>query len=213
MAETTETPVGLSIPEGYEELPLSGIPETIAATRELLLPADRAAGEFVLGSLQVFLSALAERNALYCGIGRHLSALNGQLITSSLVITALDFPGERNPRLVLRDVLLGKARAHETGQADLVDLPVGPVAFFEHILTLPNPAIPGQHPLAAGAEAPVWQLEAFVPSPAGDRLITIEVSTPFAEHGPQYRTMAVAMANGVSFDPPAGDDPLTALLG
>jgi hypothetical protein len=210
VAETTETPVGLSIPQGYAELPLDDIASTVEVTRRLVdelgTEEQREAGEFVFSSLYFFLSALAERNAVYCGIGRHSSALDGSLITSSLVITVLDFPGERNPRLVLRDVLLGKARADESGQADIVDLPDGPAAFFEHTLSLPNPA-------TAGVEVPVWQLEAFVPSPSGDRLVTIEVSTPFAGHGPQYRTMVVEMANAVDFEPPAPADPLQALLG
>jgi hypothetical protein len=210
VAETTEIPVQLAIPPGYAELPLENITATVDLTRQLVdelgTESQKDAGEFVFSSLYFFLSALAERNAVYCGIGRHLSALNHQLITSSLVVTVMDFPGERNPRLVLRDLLLAKSRAHESGQADIVDLAGGPAAFFEHTLSLPNPATPG-------VEVPVWQLEAFVPSAAGDRLVTIEVSTPFAEHGPQYRTMAVTMANGVSFDPPSGADPLTALLG
>ena len=212
-----ESPVWLSIPEGYAELPLDDIPETIEATRQLVTelgtPDQRQAAAFVLSSLNVFLTTLAERNAIYVGLGRHQSALNGQLITSSLVVTVLDFPGERNPRLVLRDLLVAKARAHEHGQADILDLEDRPAAFFEHTLSLPNPALPGQHVLAEGAEVPVWQLEAFVPSPGGDRLVTFEVSTPFAEHGPQYRAMVVAMAARLSFQPPAADDPLAALLG
>ena len=218
MAATTEpAPVWLSIPPGYAELPLDDVPQTVDVTRRLVAelgtPDQQQAGEYVLGSLTVFLEALAERQAVYCGIGRHRSAINGQLITSSLVVTVLDFPGERNPRLVLRDLLIGKAQAHETGQPDIIDLPNGPVAFFEHTLSLPNPAIPGQHVLAAGTEVPVWQLEAFVPAPAGDRLVTIEASTPFADHGPQYRAMIVAMAAAVAFQPPAEVDPLAALLG
>ncbi|HYU03718.1 MAG TPA: hypothetical protein VEL02_07735 [Jatrophihabitantaceae bacterium] len=225
MAATTEpgpadrqaAPVWLSIPPGYAELPLDDIPQTIDVTRRLVTelgtPEQRQAGEFVLGSLTVFLEALAERKAIYCGIGRHQSALNRQPITSSLVVTVLDFPGERNPRLVLRDLLIGKAQAHEAGQPDIFDLPNGPVAFFEHTLSLPNPAIPGQHVLAASTEVPVWQLEAYVPSATGNRLVTIEASTPFADHGPQYRAMVVAMAAGVAFQPPADADPLAALLG
>ncbi|WP_433362625.1 hypothetical protein ACQPZX_30655 [Actinoplanes sp. CA-142083] len=210
MAETTEIPVWLSIPSGYAELPLEDIASTVDVTRRLVdelgTEEQREAGEFVFSSLYFFLSALAERNAVYCGIGRHSSFLTGGLITSSLVVTVMDFPGERNPRLVLRDVLIGKARAQEAGQPDIVDLPGGPAAFFEHTLSLPNPA-------TAGVEVPVWQLEAFVPSPGGDRLVTIELSTPFAEHGPQYRTMVVEMANAVRFEPPASADPLSALLG
>jgi hypothetical protein len=85
--------------------------------------------------------------------------------------------------------------------------------FFERTLMLPTPAMPGRHVLAEGTESPVWQLEAFVPSPEGDKLATIEVSTPFAEHGPQYRTMVVTMAAGVAFWPPVGHDPLAVLLG
>ncbi|WP_433306260.1 hypothetical protein ACQP2F_20310 [Actinoplanes sp. CA-030573] len=219
MTETTDAaaPVWLSIPEGYAELPLENIPETIETTSKLVdelgPPEQRRAATFVLRSLNAFLTALAERNAIYCGLGRHQSALNGQVITSTLVVTVLDFPGERNPRLVLRDLLVGKAEAAEQGQADILDLPHGPAAFFEHTLLLPAPPIPGQHVLAEGAEAPVWQLEAFVPSPAGDRLVTFELSTPFAAHGPQYRAMVVAMAGRLSFEPPADADPLAALLG
>lgn len=220
MAETAEAgaaPVWLSIPEGYAELPLDDIPQTIDVTRRLVdelgTAEQRRAAAFVLSSLDVFLGTLAERNAVYAGLGRHRSALNGQLITSSLVVTVLDVPGERNPRLVLRDLLVGKARAHEHGQADVLDLPAGPAAFFEHTLSLPNPAVPGQHVLAEGTEVPVWQLEAFVPSPGGDRLVAFELSTPFAEHGPQYRAMVVAMAARLSFQPPPEEDPLAALLG
>lgn len=210
-------PVWLSIPPGYAELPLADIPETMEATRRLITELgtaeQRQAQEFVLGSLTVFLEALIERQAVYCGIGRHQSALDGQVITSSLVISVLDFPGERNPRLVLRDTLIAKARAHEAGQPDIVELPDGPVAFFEHTLSLPDPAIPGRHVLAVGTEMPVWQLEAFVVSPTGDRLVTIETSTPFAEHGPQFRPMVIAAAVGVAFQPPTEADPLKALLG
>jgi hypothetical protein len=209
--------VWLSIPDGYAALPLENIPETIAATGQLVAelgtPQQRQASDHVLGSLSVFLGMLAERRAVYCGLGRHLSAINGQLITSSMVVTLLEFPEQRNPRLVLKDLLQAKVDAREAGQPDLVDLPNGPAMFFERTLMLPTPAIPGQQVLAEGTESPVWQLEAFVPSPDGDKLATIEVSTPFAEHGPQYRTMVVTMAAGVAFKPPFGSGPLTALLG
>jgi len=214
---TEAEPVWLSIPDGYAELPLDDIPEAVDATGRLIAELgtaeQRQAADFVLSSLNVFLQTLADRNAVYCGVGRHRSALDGRLITSSLVATVLDFPGERNPRIVLRDILLAKARDQQTGQADIIEMPAGPVAFFEHILSLPDPAIPGGHPLAEGVEVPVWQLEAFVPSPAGDRLVTIEASTPFADHGPQYRRMVAAMAAAVEFHPPADTDALAALLG
>jgi hypothetical protein len=219
--ETTTEPepagVWLSIPDGYAALPLDNIPETIAATGQLVAefgtPEQRRASDYVLGSLNFFLESLAERRAVYCGIGRHQSAINGQLITSSLVVTLLEFPEQSNPRLVLKDLLQGKVDAREAGQTDLVDLPNGPVMFFERTLMLPTPAIPGQHVLTEGTESPVWQLKAFVPSSEGDKLATIEVSTPFTEHGPQYRGMVVTMAAGVAFRPPFGRDPLSALAG
>ncbi|WP_203842120.1 hypothetical protein [Winogradskya humida] len=209
--------VWVEIPQGYAALPLTGIAETVEAVGKLVTelgpPNIREAGDTVLSSLQVFLETLAERRAVYCGVGRHRSALNDQLITSSLVVTLLEFPEENNPRLVLKDLLEAKAGAGEAGQTDLVDLPNGPALFFERVTLMPAPAIPGQHVLAEGVESPVWQLEAFVPSPQGDKLATIEVSTPFAEHGPQYRAMLVAMASGVVFEEPVDSDPLAALLG
>ena len=219
--ETTTEPepagVWLSVPDGYAALPLDDIAETIAATgrlvAELGTPEQREAAPYVLGSLNMFLPALAERRAVYCGVGRHLSAIDGRLITSSLVATMLEFPSRRNPRLLLAELLQGKVGAREAGQTDLVDLPNGPAMFFERTLTLPAPAIPGRHVPAGGTDSPVWQLEASVPSPEGDKLLTIELATPFAEHGPQYRSMIVAMAAGVGFHPPAEDDPLSALLG
>jgi hypothetical protein len=219
VATTDPGPAGvwLAIPEGYAALPLENIPDTIAVTRQLVAELGPAAqhqlNDHVLDLLGFSLEALAERRTVYCGFGRHRSAVNGQLITSSLVVTLLEFPEERNPRLVLRDLLLGKDNAGEAGQADLVDLPNGPVLFFERTRMLPRPAAPGQHVLAESTESPVWQLEAFVPSPEGDELATIEVSTPLVEHGPQYRTLVVTMAAGVTFKPPIGHDPLSALLG
>ena len=209
--------VWLSIPDGYTPLPLDNIPATLTATEQLVnelgTVGQREASRFVLGSLTVMLETLAERSAVYCGVGRHLSAINGQPITSSLVVTLLEFPGRRNPRLVLRGLLQAKKDANESGQPDLVDLPNGPAAFVERIRMLPTPPIPGQDVLAPDTESPVWQLEAFVPSPEGDTLATIAVSTPFADDGPQYRSMVVGIAAGVGFRPPAQVDALVALLG
>ncbi|WP_280519340.1 hypothetical protein [Winogradskya consettensis] len=206
-----------AVPPGYASLPLENIPETIEITGKLLgelgTPQLRESGDFVLEALRTFLRTLADRRAVYCGVGRHRSAINDQLISSSLVVTLLEFPDESNPRLVLANLLEAKADADDVGQPDLVDLVNGPAMFFERTVMMPAPAIPGQHVLAEGVESPVWQLEAFVPSPQGDKLATIEVSTSFAEHGPQYRAMLVAMASGVVFEEPVDSDPLAALLG
>lgn len=195
--------VWLVVPTGYAALPLADIPQTLEVTgrlvEELAPPALRAAGRSVLGPLAVMLETLAAGRAVYCGVGRHRSAIDGQVVTSSLVVSLLEFTGARNPRLVLKDLIEAKRDDGETGATDVVDLPNGPVMFFERTLMLPAPPALGQHVLAEGVESPVWQLEAFVPAPDGDKLATIQLSTPFAEHGPQYRAVVVAMASTVSF--------------
>lgn len=208
--------VWLAVPDGYASLPLRDIPATLDVTRQLVddlgTTAQRAAGGVVLGSLATLLQGLAERNAVYCGVGRHLSALDGRLVTSSLVVTLLEFPHRRNPRLVLTGLLESKKDAGEIGQADLVELPNGPALFFERTRTLPTPPALGRDAMAASTESPVWQLEAFVPSAEGDKLAVIEVSTPFVGAGPQYRGMLVGLAAGVAFRPPQ-NDMLAALRG
>jgi hypothetical protein len=191
--------VWVALPDGYAPLPLEDVPAVIATTAGLIGP------DPVLGTLEVLLTTLAARNAAYCGVGRHLSALGGGLVTSSLVIALMAVPGARNPRLVLKELLRGKRDAGEAGQVDLVDLANGPVLFFERVLLLPG--------LTDGELDQVWQLEAFVPSPDGDQLATIELSTPFVDDGPQFRAMVVGMAASVGFRPPVEDDPLAALLG
>lgn len=223
MTDPTGRPTGrvpaavwLAIPDGYASLPLHDIPETLDATGQLIdelgTATQRATGAVALGTLATLLAGLAERNAVYCGVGRHLSALDGRLVTSSLVVTLLEFPHRRNPRLVLTGLLESKKDAGEIGQADLVELPNGPALFFERTRTLPTPPAPGRDAIAASAESPVWQLEVFVPSAEGDRLATIEVSTPFVGEGPQYRGMLVGLAAGVAFRPPQ-NDMVTALRG
>jgi hypothetical protein len=44
-------------------------------------------------------------------------------------------------------------------------------------------------------------------------LATIELSTPFAEHGPQYPTTIVTLAAGLSFNLSVAHNPLSALMG
>ncbi|WP_041832598.1 hypothetical protein [Actinoplanes sp. N902-109] len=209
--------VWFGVPDGYAPLPLHDLTDTMSVTYQLIqeLGTDeqRALSGTALGALAVYLGELAERGAVYCGIGRHVSETDGSPVTSSLVVTLQEYPGRRNPRLLLRDVAEGKRRAGEHGHAELVDLPNGPALFVERELLLPAPPRPGDHVLTVAAEAPVWQLEAFLPGPDGDRLAVIEVSTPFVAAGPQFRPMTVAMAAALSFRPPADQDPLASLLG
>jgi hypothetical protein len=217
-AQTPEPPaVWFGVPDGYAPLPLENLAETMSATYRLVdelgTAEQRALSGEALGALQVYLGELAERGAVYCGIGRHRSETDDSPVTSSLVVTLREFPGQRHPRLLLRDVAEGKRRAGERGHAEIIDLPDGPAMFVERTLLLPVPPREDSHVLAAAEEAPVWQLEAFLPAPDGDRLAVIEVSTPFLDAGPQFRPMTVAMAAALSFRPPADVDPLAALLG
>ncbi|GGL11806.1 hypothetical protein [Mangrovihabitans endophyticus] len=215
-SEPDPAAVWLTIPDGYAELPLTDIKATTDATATLIdglgTPQQQHAAGYVLNSLTVLLTLLRDRRAVYCGLGRHRSAVDGSPITSSLVVTLLDFPDTRNPKLVLRDLLDAEARTGAPAQVDLVDLPHGPALFVERTRLMPTPTLPGQHPLTDD-QSPVWQLTASIPSPRGDRLATIETTTPFADHGPQYRPMTVEMAAALSFTPPPEQNPLDALLG
>ncbi|GAA1994773.1 hypothetical protein [Amycolatopsis minnesotensis] len=75
--------------------------------------------------------------------------------------------------------------------------------FLERTRQLPTPQLPGQPELPDEATSPVFQLEAHIPSEAGDKLASIEFSTPYESRGPQFRAMVLAMASSVSFEPPA----------
>ncbi len=206
----------LTIPDGYAELPLHDLEAVMSGTNTLIADVgtseQRLAADFALGSLATLLTMLSERNAMYCGIGRHLSVIDGSTVTSTLVVTLFEFPGEREPKLILRDLLEAEAQEGDPAEISLVEMDKRPVLFVERTNQLPAPTIPGQQPPTA-AEAPVWQLTASVPSRRGDRLATIEVSTPFVEHGPQYRPMLVDVARSITFEPPQDSDPLAVLLG
>lgn len=65
-----------------------------------------------------------------------------------------------------------------------------------------------------GLTTKVFQLEALVPADDGAKLVSIELSTPFVEHGPEFRGMVVEMAASVSFTappPPTGGEKHTSI--
>jgi hypothetical protein len=217
-AETSPEPPALwaEIPDGYVALPLTDIPATMATAERLIdelgTAQQRDLAPGVLASLGAHLSRLAGDNAVYCGLGAHATDDIG-VVTSSLVISLLGFPGARNPRLLLKELLLAKQRAGERGEVELGELPGGPVLFFERTRMLPVPVQPRDHVLAEPVEAPVWQTEVLVPNSEGDRLATIEFSTPDVAAGPRYRRMLAELAATLRFEPPVTSDPLAALLG
>lgn len=208
----------IELPKGYFPLPMENIDETLAtaeANLTELAPEDRRPLlSAVIGTFAVLLDELQERNTAYCGLGWH-TAEDGAIVPSSLVISIQTFPQRRNPRLVLKDMVEIRAEANEHGQVDLVDLEPGPALFFESVLTLPRPRIPGegQSPEGAAAtgtdaaqNAEVYQLQALVPSADGTKLAAIDFSTPDIPHGPRFRAMMVLMANSVSFTAPPGSE-------
>lgn len=207
LTEDGDIPLWIDIPEGYFALPLDRIGPALDEADSMLTDVADADQQplihAVTGVLSVLLADLAARGALYCGIGRHTSPTDESAVTSSLVVSLLEFPGTRNPRLVLGDLVTAKADANERGQADLVDLDGRPVLFFERTRHLPTPQLPGQPDVAEDATSPVFQLEAFVPSGDGSKLANIEFSTPFESHGPEFRMMMAQLALSVSFEPPA----------
>jgi hypothetical protein len=198
-----ETPVWVELPVGFAPLPTDDIDQRMATAEAVLaeLAPEQLKGAVrpVVGALTYFLHDLAARNALYCGIGHHLSAVDGSTVTSSLVVSLQRFWEERNPRLVLKDLLQTKLDAGDRGQSDLVDLANGPVLFFETTLVMPTPQLPGLPPVPDGSTTRIFQLEALVPSADGTMMAAIEFSTPFESYGPEFRTMAAS----VSFTEPA----------
>jgi hypothetical protein len=203
----------IELPRGYFPLPMDDIDATLAATEanltELTPEDKRPLLSAVIGTFTVLLEQLQERNTAYCGLGWHTTE-DGEIVPSSLVISLQTFPERRNPRLVLKDMVEVRAEAGAHGQVDLVDLNPGPALFFESVLSLPKPRIPGQPAddapgdAADKAKADVYQLQALVPSGDGTKLAAIDFSTPDIPHGPRFRAMMVLMANSVSFTAPPG---------
>ena len=198
------------IPTGYFPLPIDDLEASMARAEEVLteLAPDELRSTIapVVSTLTVLLRELAARNTLYCGVGHHLSAVDGSVVTSSLVLAHQDVGEKRNPRLVLGDLARMKADAGERGQADLVDVAGRPMFFFERTRQLPTPRLPGRPEVPEDSLSPVFQLEAVVPSDDGSELVAIDFSTPQEAYGPEFRAMVVQLAASVSFEPPVAED-------
>ena len=204
-----EPGVWLDIPEGYFALPLRDLDETVPAALRILTelgePEQRPLIELTVGTLGVFLQDLAARNAVYCGIGRHASAVDGGEVTSTLVVSVQDTEAAGDPRLLLGEMLDRLAAEDWHGQADLLEVVGRPVLFCEQVQELPAPQLPGGPELPDDATAPVFLLEALIPSDDGTLLAAIEFATPYIDNGPEFRTMMAMLAGALSFDPPPED--------
>jgi hypothetical protein len=204
--ETTELRIWLDLPDGYLPLPVRGsalaLVEAEKTLRELCPPERLDLLYATLGTFATLLDELDQRNAVYCGLGWHASPTDGLPVSSTLVVSLQYMKQERNPRLVLGDLVRAAADAGDEAQADLVDLANGPSLFFESVRGLRRPSPPGQ--LGDPGFADVYQLQAVVPNEKGDWIAVLEFSTPQVEYGMLYREMMVLAANSVSFTPPPG---------
>lgn len=208
LSESSEpvTSIWVDIPTGYVPLPTDNIRENMAVAADVVSEQaseqQQPTAQALITMLTSYLEGLAASNGLYCGVGHHLSAIDGSALTSSLVVALQEYPEKVNPRVLLKDVLVTKSAAGDRGQADLVDVDGRPMLFFETDRTLPTPRFPGQVEIADEQTSTVYQLEALIPADDGSKLVSIEFSTPFVSHGPEFRAMVVIMAASVSFDQP-----------
>lgn len=202
-----EADLWIGVPPGFLALPVENPAARIAEAGEVLaqfVPEEsRALFEATLGSLELLLTELSVRRAVYCGLGFH-TAQDGEQISSSLVASLHSFPEKRSPRLVIGDMVTAQEESGEPGHVELLDLDNGPAMFVEAVRELPTPQLPGGPEIPDGAMSKVYQLRALVPSGDGTKLAALEFSTPRVEHGIQFRTMMALMAATVAFEPPAG---------
>lgn len=195
------------VPNGYAALPLEQIDETMAvvgmALDELAPDSLRPVAAPVIEALGLYLSELANRRVVYCGFGRHRSTVDEDMtLTSVLTLSLQQMPQRRNPRLALKDLVETMAAAGEHGAPEIADLPNGPVLFLERTNTFAMDDSVEDAEQGGASNAKVYQLRAYVVSADGTQLAVAELSTPFVEHGPEFRTILVAFALSISFEPP-----------
>ncbi|MEV4128450.1 hypothetical protein [Nocardia sp. NPDC049707] len=193
--------INIDIPQGFMELPLGTINESIAQADSLFgsLGAGTmtSAAPAVLQALRVLLSRLAQVNTVYCALGRHVSA-GGQQISSTLTISLTEYGEQRNPRLTLGDVLTGRRAAGEKFKnVEFVELPARPILLVDRVKLAPTPELPAYD--TSKAQQEVYQLEAVIPSPDGSAIAVIDLSTPFVDSGEEYLSMVAAMAASIEF--------------
>ncbi|MFI5718024.1 hypothetical protein [Nocardia sp. NPDC051750] len=201
--------IGIDIPPGYNEIPLDDL-DTLMQTVGPVIT-DSVPGQMrddvpnILGTLHFMLATLASNNALYSGIGLHRTAEPeaGRMAVSWLTVSSFDYGEERNPRLVLSELIKAKADTKAQGKLAMVESPTVPILYFEWTEKHAAPAI-ASYP-AAGDTPEVFQIEATVPSRDGTAIAVVELSTADPGIGPQYRGMVLDMAASVTFPQPPSD--------
>ncbi|NKY61046.1 hypothetical protein [Nocardia flavorosea] len=200
--------IGIEIPHGYNEIPLGDLDALMQRVGPVIT--DSVPGQMrsdvpnVLGALHFMLATLAANNALYSGIGLHRTAESDieRIAVSWLTVSSFDYGEERNPRLVLSELIQTKAAANSQGKLAVVETPTVPILYFEWTRKHVAPDILS-YPAADSTE--VFQIEATVPSRDGTAIAVVEFSTADTEAGPQYRGMILDMAASVTFPEPPPD--------
>ncbi|MEU7765141.1 hypothetical protein AB0B25_08470 [Nocardia sp. NPDC049190] len=150
----------------------------------------------LIGTLKYLLETLATKNAVYCGIGRHVS-IDGQPATSWLTISSLNYGAAQNPRLVVRELAQSRLSEEIPWVVEPIDIAGRPALLSESIRTYPAPDIPAAR--AEGDNVSPFQIEVLLPSEDGTSIAAVELSTASVSHGPEYRSMVLAMAASLEF--------------
>ncbi|MEU1955239.1 hypothetical protein [Nocardia rhamnosiphila] len=202
-------PVGIDIPHGYNEIPLDDL-DTLMQTAGPVISASvpdgmRDAVPNVLGTLHFMLATLAVNNALYSGIGLHRTSAeeSERVAISWLTVSSFDYGEERNPRLVLSELIAAKAEKKSLGQLAMIEVPAVPILYFEWTEKHAAPTVAG-YPATNGPPE-VFQIEVIVPSADGTSIAVVELSTADPDIGPRYRGMILDMAASVTFPQPPSD--------
>jgi len=197
----SEYSIAVEIPPGYHPLPLENIGSVLeSATAPIAqsVPSEiKSSVPDVIGTLGFFLETLAARQALYCGIGRHMSE-TGEQVTSWLTISLLNCGEPQNPRLVAQDLAINKLDEQPAAIVEPVDVGGRPMVFSELTRNFPAPDLPVFE--SRSGDVPVFQLEALVPSDDGTNVAVIEFSTVSVESGPLYSEMLFTMAASIRFN-------------
>ncbi|WP_327147368.1 hypothetical protein [Nocardia sp. NBC_01329] len=201
-------PVGIDIPPGYNEIPLGDLDTLMQTARPVITASvpDRMRDDVpdVLGTLHFLLATLAANNALYSGIGLHRTAeVSGRVAVSWLTVSSFEYGEERNPRLVLSELINVKAEKKSRGTLAIIEGPAVPILYFEWIEKHSVPVF-ASYPVTSDTPE-VFQIEVTVPSADGTSIAVVELSAADPDIGPQYRGMILDMAASITFPQPPSD--------
>ncbi|MFC6014034.1 hypothetical protein [Nocardia lasii] len=186
----------MKLPDGYHELPLNDIQTAIDASENLVPSEARESFAEVAPAIGNLLAELRAQHTGYCGIGRH-TAPDGTVVTSWLTISDLGYGPERNPRLVVAELVTDRSKPGT--YVEPVELDGRTVLFTESTPTFLVGADSDEHDRLA---ATVHQIEAIVVADDGTRIAAAIFSTADVAYGAYFRTMMMSLATSMRFRVP-----------